>query len=64
MNRLVRFPVKAGNSSQVARIAEMYERLRADVNRRHVEHLLNDLLRIEERQAREGRRRGPQGEDQ
>lgn len=55
MHTLMQFPQRAGNSPAPQVIAQMYERLRTDEHRRHVEHLIADLLRIEEQGAERGK---------
>ena len=55
MHRLLTYPGRTGNSPAPQVIAQMYERLRTDEHRRHVEHLIADLLRIEEQGAERGK---------
>lgn len=45
-----------------ARIAEKYERLREERHRRHVEHLIEDLIAVEVSCQANERRKGPQPE--
>lgn len=60
MSHLLSYPKRAKNSSPAQKVAEKYDMLATDEHRRHVEHLIDDLLRIERQQARSGERKGPE----